>query len=236
MSRDLRSAVTPARLRRRVLATVSVVLALTAALLLTVGLRAQQHAPSPSAAAGIFVPVTAAAPAPLTSTPSPRPGERYKPPPSLPPVPMTITVASIHMHAAAVINLGLNADRTVQVPPLKKVGEAGWYKYSPIPGDVGPAVILGHIDSAVAGRGVFFDLGKLRPGDTISIRRPDRRTARFIVNRVAGFPKTKFPVQQIYGYTPLPVLRLVTCGGSFDRSARSYVDNVVAFATLTSLE
>lgn len=234
MNSSLRSGRT--QLRHRVLAAVSAVLALVAVVLLTVGLHSQQHAPSPPAAAGVVAPATTVAAVPPASTPFPTPGTRYKPPPSLPPVPMTITVAAIHVHAAAVINLGLNADRTVQVPPLNKVGEAGWYKYSPLPGDVGPAVILGHIDSAVAGRGVFFDLGNLRPGDTITIRRPDHRTARFTVNRVAEFPKTNFPTQQIYGYTPLPVLRLVTCGGKFDRSARSYVDNIVAFATLTSLQ
>lgn len=149
---------------------------------------------------------------------------------------MTLTVDAIHVTAAPVINLGLNADRTVQVPPLSNVREAGWYKYSPLPGDVGPSVILGHIDSAVAGRGVFFNLGNLRPGNTISIRRPDRIIAHFTVTRVAEFPKKAFPTAQVYGYTPLPVLRLVTCGGAFDRSARSYVDNIVAFANLTSLQ
>ncbi len=149
---------------------------------------------------------------------------------------MTLTVDAIHVTAAKVINVGLNADRTVQVPPLSNVQEAGWYKYSPVPGDVGPSVILGHIDSAAAGRGVFFDLGNLRSGNTISIRRPDRMIAHFTVTRVALFSKNAFPTAQVYGFTPLPVLRLVTCGGAFDRSARSYVDNIVAFANLTSLQ
>ncbi len=133
------------------------------------------------------------------------------------------------------MQLGLNADRTVQVPPLSQVSVAGWYKYSPAPGLLGPSVILGHVDSATAGRGVFFDLGRPRSGDKISMLRADGMIARYRVTRVAQIPKSSFPTAQVYGDTNDAEIRLITCGGQFDASAGSYLDNIIAFGSLVSL-
>lgn len=108
---------------------------------------------------------------------------------------------------------------------------AGWYAAGVVPGDQGPAVIGGHVDSR-RGPGVFFRLRTLRPGDVVDVTRSDGRTARFSVIAVAFYPKDAFPTQAVYGPTSGPELRLVTCGGVFDRSVRSYQDNVVVDAVL----
>ena len=103
----------------------------------------------------------------------------------------------------------------------------------PPPGELGPAVLLGHVDSAEYGPGVFFRLGALRPGDTVSVTRADARVATFRVTRVASFPKDRFPTLAVYGNTADAELRLITCGGAFDSSARSYENNIVVYAVLT---
>jgi hypothetical protein len=108
---------------------------------------------------------------------------------------------------------------------------AGWYAAGVVPGDQGPAVIGGHVDSR-RGPGVFFRLRTLRPGDLVDVTRSDGRTVRFSVIAVALYPKDAFPTQAVYGPTSGPELRLVTCGGLFDRSVRSYEDNVVVDAVL----
>lgn len=108
---------------------------------------------------------------------------------------------------------------------------AGWYAAGVVPGDQGPAVIGGHVDSR-RGPGVFFRLRTLKPGDVIDVTRSDGRTVRFSVIAVALYPKDAFPTQAVYGPTSGPELRLVTCGGTFDRSVRSYEDNVVVDAAL----
>ena len=108
---------------------------------------------------------------------------------------------------------------------------AGWYAAGVVPGDQGPAVIGGHVDSR-SGPGVFFRLRTLHPGDLIDVTRSDGRTVHFSVIAVALYPKDRFPTEAVYGPTSGPELRLVTCGGAFDRSARSYDDNVVVDAVL----
>ena len=131
------------------------------------------------------------------------------------------------------LQLGLNPDGTAEVPPLARDSQAGWYRGSPSPGEVGPSVILGHVDSAEYGPGVFFRLGDLRQGDQIAVDRSDGSTAVFTVDRVASFPKNDFPTLEVYGNTDRAELRLITCGGDFAPSARSYLDNIVVFASLT---
>ncbi len=108
-------------------------------------------------------------------------------------------------------------------------GLAGWYAGGVVPGDVGPAVIGGHVDSR-RGPGVFAALRSLEPGDTVSVTRSDGSSVRFAVTRVQEMPKAQFPTEAVYAPTPRPELRLVTCGGRFDRAARSYTDNVVVDA------
>ena len=132
------------------------------------------------------------------------------------------------------LQLGLNPDHSVQVPPLSRHSEAGWYRYSPTPGQLGPSVILGHVDSAEYGPAVFFRLGALRPGHTLSITRADHTTAVFRIDRVVSYPKDHFPTLEVYGNTNTAALRLITCGGKFDPSTRNYESNIVAYASLIS--
>jgi hypothetical protein len=136
----------------------------------------------------------------------------------------------------ALIPLGLNPDGTIAVPPLGRTAPAGWYRYVATPGEVGPAVILGHVDSARDGPAVFFRLSELRAGDRISVRRADGRTAVFTVTRVDEHPKEAFPTESVYGALDRPGLRLVTCGGTYDKIRRQYRGNVVAYAEYTGFD
>ncbi len=110
---------------------------------------------------------------------------------------------------------------------------AGWYAAGVVPGNTGPAVVGGHVDSR-SGPGVFFGLRRLVAGDLVEIRRSDGRTVRFVVSDVRRYPKDRFPTDAVYGPAPAPELRLVTCGGVFDRANRNYLDNVVVDAVLST--
>jgi hypothetical protein len=133
----------------------------------------------------------------------------------------------------ALISLGLNADGTIAVPPLGRSAPAGWYRHLATPGEIGPAVLLGHVDSARDGPAVFFRLSELRAGDQVSVRRADGSTAVFTVTRVDEHPKEAFPTEAVYGGLDRPGLRLVTCGGTYDKIRRQYRGNVVAYAEYT---
>ncbi|KAA5834478.1 class F sortase [Saccharopolyspora hirsuta] len=133
---------------------------------------------------------------------------------------------------SSLVPLGLNPDRTVELPSVHEPMQAGWYRYSPTPGAVGPAVVLGHVNGD-GQDGVFARLRELQPGDEIRIGRQDGQVARFVVHRMAQEPKSGFPADEVYGDTADPQLRLITCGGAFDGTARSYRDNIIAFATFT---
>lgn len=140
--------------------------------------------------------------------------------------PATLTMPSIGVHTS-LARLGVDAAGAL-VPP-RNFGQAGWFAQGPAPGEVGPAVLAGHVDST-AGPAVFFRLGELAAGDEVLVGRSDGTTVRFTVTRVARYPKAAFATAEVYGPTPDAQLRLITCGGDFDRSRRSYADNVVVFA------
>jgi hypothetical protein len=123
--------------------------------------------------------------------------------------------------------LGLARDGTIAVPTRTDV--AGWYRDGPRPGQAGPAVVLGHVDSR-EGPGVFIDLVTLKPGALIKVDRADRTSVTFRVTRVTRVPKDDFPTDLVYAPTLDQALRLVTCGGGFDQARRSYRDNVIVFA------
>lgn len=108
-------------------------------------------------------------------------------------------------------------------------GQAGWYAAGPTPGEPGPAVIAGHVDSH-RGPAIFFRLRELRTGDVVVVERSDGVSARFAVTGVERYPKSAFPTQRVHGPTPDRALRLITCGGSFDYAKRSYRDNIVVYA------
>jgi sortase (surface protein transpeptidase) len=132
---------------------------------------------------------------------------------------------------AAVLPLAVDGQGVLPPPPTNV--DTGWWRAGPEPGEAGPAVIVGHVDGR-EGPAVFFRLQQLAPGDEIAVDRVDGSTAIFTVERVERHAKDAFPTEAVYGRTPDARLRLVTCGGEFDRSTRHYVDNVVVFAVLAA--
>ncbi len=141
--------------------------------------------------------------------------------------PASLTIASIGV-STRLGDLGVAADGTVQVPSDPSL--AGWFDRGPAPGQQGPAVVLGHVDSTT-GPAVFARLGQLRPGDPIVITRRDGSVVTFTVDAVQTVPKDHFPTAQTYGPVPGPALRLITCGGSYDHSRGGYQANVIVFAS-----
>lgn len=127
--------------------------------------------------------------------------------------------------------LGLLPDGAMEVPADAAV--AGWYELGPVPGEPGPAVVAGHVDSKT-GPGVFFALRRLRPGDRVTVERDDGTRHVFAVTAVEQHPKTGLPVERIWAPSDEPVLRLVTCGGVFDPETGHYTDNLVVFAELVT--
>jgi hypothetical protein len=140
--------------------------------------------------------------------------------------PVRVLIPEIGVEAE-IIDLGLNEDGTLEVP--KDSEQTGWYTGRSVPGDVGPSVVVGHIDSTT-GPAVFYRLQDLEVGHTIEIQRSDGVTAMFRVSRTELVLKDEFPTEQVYGSTAEPTLRLITCGGSFDRSVLSYRGNLIVYA------
>ncbi|TDC28968.1 class F sortase, partial [Micromonospora sp. 15K316] len=177
-------------------------------------------------------PLAQAGPEPGQLAEADQPAEGEAAPTGLPrATPTTIVIPRIGVDAQ-IMSLGTNPDGTVQVPPLDQAQLAGWYEPGPSPGEEGNAVIVGHVDSAAMGPAVFFDLGSVQPGDTVTVNRSDGRPATFRVDSVKSYPKDEFPTELVYGPSERPGLRVVTCGGQFDENARSYLNNVIVFASL----
>ena len=171
--------------------------------------------------AGAQVVLDTAAPAPMPlSMPLSMPLPRSRP--------VSLSVPALRV-TSEVMELGLAADGSMEVPP--GASPVGWYDRSPTPGELGPAVLAGHVDWD-GERGAFAGLRLLRPGDGVTVDRADGSTARFLVERVAEFPKDAFPTEAVYGDIDHAGLRLITCGGDFDEDTGSYEDNVVVFARL----
>lgn len=146
--------------------------------------------------------------------------------------PVSLRISSISV-ASPLIGLGQNKDGTVEVPsPGPNYDRAGWYRPSPTPGSLGPAVIIGHVDSATEPRSVFFKLGSLRPGARVEVGRVDGLTAVFEVDSVRRYNRNAFPTQLVYGNTDHAALRLITCGGPIDPKTGHYRDNVIVWASL----
>ncbi|MET8982954.1 class F sortase [Streptomyces sp. NPDC004539] len=144
-------------------------------------------------------------------------------------VPVRLRVPSIGVDTP-LLSLGLGKDGAVEVPPVAPHDRAGWYRYSPVPGATGPAVILGHVTVGEYGDGVFKRLTELRRGDEVVARLTDGREPVFRVTSVRTVAKSAFPTQEVYGDTVRPELRLITCGGA--RTGEGYADNVIVFAEL----
>lgn len=172
-------------------------------------------------------PAPAAAPSPTTSTVTSTPpasGDRPKP--------THVRIPKIKAEST-LIEAGLNKARNIEVPPVEQPMQAAWYKFSRIPGDPGPAIVLGHVDGNKQ-PGIFNRLNELVVGDEILIERKDGKTLRFLTTRKEQVPKDQFPQDAVYGDSTEPELRLITCGGAFDKAAHSYKDNIIIYAKLAA--
>ncbi|KQU06637.1 hypothetical protein ASG56_03040 [Rhodococcus sp. Leaf7] len=145
-------------------------------------------------------------------------------------VPTRIDVPAIDV-SSDLMGLGLQADGTMEVPPGGF--PAGWFTGSPVPGELGPAVVAGHVDWDGA-PGVFSRLGDLEDDDVVTVTRSDGSASTFRVTDVEQYPKSEFPTDAVYGDIDRPGIRLITCGGEFDSAASSYDDNIVVYADLVS--
>lgn len=175
---------------------------------------------------------------PSTATPSvwPRTEGVFPPPPNLARVSRLARSVPVRLQIDAIgvdttlMALGLRKDGTMEVPPSGF--PAGWYTGAPTPGEMGPAIIAGHIDWK--GPGVFYNLHNLKVGDQITVTRKDRSKPVFRVTLVAKYLKDQFPTALVYGNLDHAALRLITCGGSFNSQTGHYEDNIVAFADLVA--
>jgi hypothetical protein len=144
--------------------------------------------------------------------------------------PLTLSIPAIQLKVR-LSELGLNPNHTVQVPSSFAV--PGWYRLGPSPGQLGSAVILGHVDSYL-GPAVFYRLRTLRPGDHVNVTLADGVVTHFVVRHVAMYLKAQFPNAMVYGPHGYRALQLVTCGGVFDAQTRHYLSNIVVYTDLAS--
>ncbi|WP_101897427.1 class F sortase [Embleya scabrispora] len=221
------------RVGRRLLLVVAVAAVVCGVVLGVIG---YQNRRPPATATAAPKSVATAAPSPAAGALGDPAGSAAAPAPPEGPIlarsePVTVDITEIGVHAP-VTSVGLDADGAVQVPPAEDERRAGWYDQGPTPGELGPAVLVGHLDSA-AGPAVFYEVGNLRPGATVEIRRADQSTAIFTVDAVERFTKTDFPTQRVYGDLNRAELRVITCGGDYDADKGGYQDNTILFAHLT---
>lgn len=143
----------------------------------------------------------------------------------------SVSVPSVDIKSTAMEKLGLMPDGSLAAP--KNPARAGWFTGGTLPGEIGPAVIAGHIDSTT-GPAVFFPLRTTKPGATITVGLSNHKTVKFTVDRVITTPKEGFPTDEVFGPVPDSELRLITCGGPYNRSVNGqhgYQDNTIVFAT-----
>lgn len=153
--------------------------------------------------------------------------------PLAPADPVSLDIPVLAVHTGAIVPLDREPDGSMQVPDGAHT--AGWYTGAPTPGALGPAVLIAHVDW-MGEQGLFYDLARLAPGDTIPVGRADGSVAVFQVTHVEHYPKDAFPTEAVYGTVDYPELRLITCGGDFDEQRASYRDNVVAFAEMVNAQ
>ncbi|MDJ0466654.1 class F sortase [Streptomyces sp. H27-C3] len=145
--------------------------------------------------------------------------------------PERITVPSLGVDSP-LVDLGLDADRVMDTPD--DPDKAGWFTLGPTPGERGPSVIAGHV-TWNGKPAVFFELGKAKKGTRIEVGRTDGKTAVFTVDRTVRYSKDKFPTVEVYRNLDHAGLRLITCGGEYDDATHRYADNVVVYASLTTV-
>lgn len=210
--------------RRARWAAVAVALAIVAAVLLgAVLLRPSGPAPGPNA--GPVPPRSTAVLAGSATTPA------RSPTPARPSPPVHLSIPAIGV-SQRLLRLGLHKDRTVEVPSPADAEYPGWYELGTAPGQLGSAVILGHVDS-LSGPAVFYELRSLVPGDRVDVRLRDGSVAHFAVRDVATYANREFPSRRVYAARGFRGLNLVTCGGAYDRARGGYQSNVVAYTRWT---
>jgi len=144
------------------------------------------------------------------------------------PIPVRISIPAIGLNAR-VIPLGLDRDRTIQVP--RNFDDTGWFRPGPEPGEQGAAVIVGHLASR-SGPGVFYRLRHLPVGGVITVHLKGGDKVRFIARSMVRVPKNRFPTKRVYAHTRMPTLRLVTCAGRLNPSTGHHDDNYIVFASI----
>jgi LPXTG-site transpeptidase (sortase) family protein len=145
--------------------------------------------------------------------------------------PTRLIIPKIGVNAPS-INLQLKADGTLETP--NSATDVGWYRNSPTPGEIGPSVIVGHVDYVHIGPAVFWSLNKLQAGDIVEVQRVDGSTMKFKVDSVKQFSQNNFPTDEVYGNINYAGIRLITCGGTFNSQTHHYSDNTVVFGSLVS--
>jgi sortase (surface protein transpeptidase) len=222
---------------RRATVVAAAVLALGGATAVAVGLADQHVAPvAVPAAVRASAPSASAAPtAPDPGAPAPSPTATAAPQPAEPAaeraaLPERVRIPAIDVDSQ-LLHLGLDEDGAIAVPSGEDIDLAAWFDGSPRPGEDGPAVIEGHVDSP-NGASVFYDLSALEPGDEVHVDRADGSSVTFVVEKVEAYPKDEFPTSRVYGNTDGAELRVITCGGDWDPSVGHYEDNTVVFARL----
>ncbi|MFF2999515.1 class F sortase [Streptomyces sp. NPDC057950] len=145
-----------------------------------------------------------------------------------PAAPAKVAVLSVGI-TSSLMELGLNTDRTVQVPPAEEGMTAGWYTGGVVPGEIGAAVIIGHNDTRF-GEAVFHDLKKIKEGADITVTDKTGKALHFTVTATESVAKNAFPTEKVYGPTQERALRLITCDGDFDAQGHP-VDNLIVYAT-----
>jgi hypothetical protein len=146
--------------------------------------------------------------------------------------PRRVRIAAVGVDAP-IHEVGMEADGSIATPSLELRNEAGWYREGPTPGEFGPAIVVGHVDTNDK-PAVFARLNELTPGAVIEIVRRDRTVAVFEVNSVEQYDKQDLPVAKIYRDYSRPSLRLITCGGKWVGGETGYADNIIVFASLVS--
>lgn len=198
--------------------------ALAAVLAVTIGSATACTSPDLSEASS---PARPQAPAPSISTPPATPAPPHSPEAAVAALPPArVSVPSIGLDET-LIDLGLNADGSMQVPT--DFDDVGWFTGGGRPGGPGPLVIAGHVDSPT-GPAVFVRLREVQVGDLVEVVDTAGTAHAYVVRETADYPKSAFPTAEVFGAVPSDELRLITCGGIFDTAAGSYLDNRVVFA------
>jgi LPXTG-site transpeptidase (sortase) family protein len=152
-------------------------------------------------------------------------------PPMQPSTPKRLVIPKIGVNAP-ITSVGTDKTGAIQVPPIGNPNLVGWYRYGPTAGESGPAVMLGHKDTT-SRSAVFSRLYELRNGDTVEVTRMDGTVAIFTVGGIEQAGKTTFPTSRVYGDSAAAELRLITCGGTYNRNTGHYTDNIIVYATMT---